>query len=259
MSPRPDPVLEAARPWLAPVREVDPAAPLLVCFPHAGGTAAYFHRWSVALAPEVTALPVHYPGRFDRRAEPAPLDLMALVTGVADVVAPLTGARRTILFGHSMGAVVAHEVSRVLQARAASPSALVVSGRRPPRPDVSERLPVEEDTVLADVRRLGGRGVALLEDPEVRAAFLPVIRGDYALLDGHRYRPGPLLDIPVTAVVGDSDPRVTPADAHGWGATTTGPFRLFTRTGGHFYLDDDTPFLLDLVRSSAGGDPCASG
>lgn len=248
MSPAPGPALAAARPWLVPVRDVDPAAPLLLCFPHAGGTAAYFHRWSVELAPDVAALPVHYPGRFDRRSEAAPDDLMTLSTAVADVVAPLAAARRTVLFGHSMGAVVAHEVSRVLQARGAPSAALVVSGRRAPRSACTERLPSDEEAVLADVRRLGGRGTELLDDPDVRAAFLPVIRGDYGLLDRHRFRPCPPLDIPVTAVVGDADPRATAADAHGWGAVTTGPFRLFTRPGGHFYLDSDTPFLFEMVR-----------
>ncbi|SDH41624.1 thioesterase II family protein [Pseudonocardia oroxyli] len=248
MTPGADPTAEAARPWLVPVRGVDADAPLLLCFPHAGGTAAYFHRWSAALVPEVAALPVRYPGRFDRRAEPAPRDLSSLVDAVVDAVAPLTGSRRTVLFGHSMGAVVAYEVARVLQARGTPPDALVVSGRRPPQLSPAERLPVDDEAVLADVRRLGGRGTALLEDPEIRAAFLPVIRGDYELLDRHRHLPAPALDVPVTAIVGDDDPRVTPAEAQGWAELTTGSFRLLTRPGGHFYLDDDTSFLFELFR-----------
>src|SRR3954451_24407618 len=41
-----------------------PAAPVrLVCFPHAGGAATYYHPLSRALADEADVLAVQYPGR----------------------------------------------------------------------------------------------------------------------------------------------------------------------------------------------------
>lgn len=53
----------------------------------------------------------------------------------------------------------------------------------------------------------------------------------------------------VTALVGDADPRVTPAEAAAWGDHTTASFGLEVFSGGHFYLTEHQEKLAALLRS----------
>ncbi|MCG8914452.1 alpha/beta fold hydrolase [Actinokineospora sp. PR83] len=217
----------------------------LVCFPHAGGSAAAFGQWHRLLPDNVEVVAVQYPGRADRFDEPLEPDLDALADRLAAALGPAVD-HSTVFFGHSLGATVAFEVASRLRPRFPAPLArLVVSARR--GPSVPERgAPEELDgrTVRARVRELGGRGAELLADPEVLDLALPVLRNDFAMARAHRTRPGPPLACPITAVAADGDPAVDAADVARWRAHTLGGFELLRVPGGHFYLEDGAADLL---------------
>ena len=86
----------------------DPRARVsLYCLPFAGGSASYFSDWSDDLGEGIELVPVQLPGRGARLTEP-PAERVA---AVADVVAGLiaSASTRPLLFGHSMGAILAFE------------------------------------------------------------------------------------------------------------------------------------------------------
>ncbi|WP_413105016.1 thioesterase II family protein [Streptomyces sp. Inha503] len=225
----------------------------LVCFPHAGGSARFFYPWLRELPTSVELLAVQYPGRDDRIDEPV-LDRMDLlceplakaVAEVADV--PL------VLFGHSMGASVAFEVARRLDSPSSGPVRhLFVSARPAPfSADPALGPPRDDDTLVRELARLGGTDPTLFDDPEIRAALLPAIRGDYRLIEGYRYRAGPPLSCAMTAVLGSHDPKVPHRLAEGWQAATTGTFTLRVMPGGHFYLSERRSALIAYLLTTLG-------
>lgn len=238
--------------WLRRFHPADPGAPRLVCLPYAGGSASYWFPLSAALGPAVDVVAVQYPGRQDRRAEPPLTDLHRLADEVAAV---LPAGPPTVLFGHSMGAAVAFEVARRQERDGDRPAHLVVSGRRAPGParpeeDVHTR---GEAALLAELDTLGGPGLDLLADPEMRELVLPAVRADYTAVETYGCEPGPPLRCPVTALVGDADPKVTVAEAGDWAAHTTGPFDLRVLPGGHFFLADHAPAVTTLLRTLTAG------
>ncbi|MEV0823134.1 thioesterase II family protein [Nonomuraea rubra] len=218
------------------------AAMRLFCFPHAGGAAAAYRDWHRAVPPSVEVRAVQYPGRADRASE-APLhDAHALADLIAEAMRPLLD-RPAVLFGHSMGSVIAYET-----ALRVSPAHLVVSGRRAanlPRPG-TVHLGTEED-LTAELRRLGGTEPELLDDPDVRAYILPIVRADYRLAETYRSRPAEPLDCPITAIIGDSDPEVDTTNAAGWAELTRAGFKLHVLPGGHFYLAPRRTEVIDLI------------
>nr|SCO70311.1 Type II thioesterase [Streptomyces argillaceus] len=225
----------------------------LVCFPHAGGAASAYLGLTRALAPDIDVVAVQYPGRQERRLEPALTSLTHLARAVAEELARVP-QRPYAFFGHSMGAVVAYETARVLaEFDLVTPRRLILSGRGAPslKPRASDRL--EGDAALiAEIRRLGGTGSRVLDDPELLEMVLPTLRADYGALSRYRWLPGPPLDVPLTVMVGTADPVVPVDDARGWLAHSTRPGELLTFDGGHFYLDTRLPSVAEALRTLLG-------
>ncbi|MCQ9184322.1 alpha/beta fold hydrolase [Streptomyces sp. IBSBF 2953] len=213
----------------------------LVCLPHAGGSASYFRPLTGALASVAEVLPVQYPGRQDRRAEPPITSIPLLADEILAVLESLP-RRRLVLFGHSMGACLAFEVARRIEQRSSLELlGLVASGRTaPPKLRDSGVRSMDEDGVVAEIRRLNGTDDRLLLDDDVIRMIMPAIRGDYEAVESYRYEPGPRLRCPISVLVGDDDPQVTLAEAEEWRDHTESDFTLRSFPGGHFYLAEQS-------------------
>lgn len=262
-----DKVAAAARsPWLR--RRVAHPAPRcrLVIFPHAGGTAGPYGTWAAGLHFDGETWVVRYPGREDRLAEPLVDTMDVLVDGIADAILPLatpdlSAAAPLVLFGHSMGASVAYETARRLQARApGSVARLVVSARtaptvaRPPDRPLVHLLP---QAAFIDVLRAhGGTAEEFFEHDELVQLLLPVVRSDYRLIETYLPPPDPTLGVDIVALAATDDPTVAVADVLAWAAVTSAGFTHAVFPGRHFYLQTDPePVRAELARHLPGGAP----
>ncbi|GAB2771846.1 thioesterase II family protein [Amycolatopsis magusensis] len=238
--------------WLRRYHPARPGAPRVICFPHAGGSASWYHPMSAALSPKAEVFSVQYPGRQDRRGERPVDDLADLAGRVAGVLAGLAD-RPLVFFGHSMGAVVAFEVARAFAARGLeAPAHLVASGRRAPDTHRDERVHErDDDGVIAELKLLSGTDTRVLGDEEILRMIMPAVRADYRAIETYRCAPGSPLDCPVTVLTGDSDPKTSLDEAKAWAAVTTGPFELRVFAGGHFFLTQHLDAVLALTAELA--------
>ncbi|AJC52683.1 MULTISPECIES: alpha/beta fold hydrolase [Streptomyces] len=221
----------------------------LVCFPHAGGAASAYVPLSRVLTPAVRVLAVQYPGRQNRLREQPLSDIGRLADILADEVHEVDEGPFAF-FGHSMGAVLAYEVARRLEARGApGPVRLFLSGRNAPArvPGKHDRMRSDAD-VLRTVRLLGGTTASVLEDPELLAMVLPALRADYHAIGSYRWSPCPKLSVPFTVLVGDRDPVASRSGASAWCELTSAPTDVRVFPGGHFYLDHNVDGVAETVR-----------
>jgi pyochelin biosynthesis protein PchC len=240
--------------WIRRFNPVPDAGVRLVCFPHAGGSASGYFGMAKSFASDVEVLAVQYPGRQDRRRE----NCVESIPEMAErALAALTGwmDRPTAFFGHSMGAVVAFEVARLMQTRSGdTPAHLFVSGRRAPSRFREGKIHLYDDVALTEeLRRAGGTDARFLNDPELRDSILPVVRSDYGAVERYRYAAGSPLSCPITALVGDSDSQTTIDEASAWSEQSTGEFRLRVFTGGHFYLDRQLTAVVRAISDTLTG------
>jgi len=234
--------------WIRRYHPTDTAATQLLCMSHAGGSASYFFGVSRELSPEIDVLAVQYPGRQDRLREPCVSSAHELADQLVAAIEPLTD-RPITLFGHSLGATVGFEVALRLEAAGIAPTGLFASGRRAPHRNRLERTHLRDDAgLIADVKALEGTESSMLDDEDVRQMVLPAIRSDYTAAETYAYRPGTRLRCPVVALVGDSDPKVSVEEADAWREHTDGEFDLAVFPGGHFYLNDRVPDILERIR-----------
>ncbi|MGC4804629.1 thioesterase II family protein [Micromonospora sp. DT233] len=213
-------------------RVVPQARCTLICLPHAGGNATAFRDWPAHLDEDVALAAACYPGRLGRYREPAARTIAELAGPLAEAVGHVPGP--VVLLGHSMGAVVAHEITARLEAAGRPPRLLVVSGREAPHLVERASGPADDADLLAQCRALGGIPDEALEDAELRELVLAPLRADTALLDAYATASAPSIGTPILAYLGVDDPGCTPAQIDGWSALTTGPFRRRLLAGDHF-------------------------
>lgn len=223
------------------------AATRLVCFPHSGGTPAIFREWTPGLAPDVEVWGVTLPGRAARFGEPFAREWGPLVARLAeDVLAEVPPP--VVLFGHSLGGLIAYEVARAMARAGEPPAHLIVSARGVPTVPYRHTLPPGDRELMEAVDRIyGGVPDAVLRSPEMMRHFAPVLRADLELAIAYVHRPGPPLPCPITAIGGVDDPNVTVDDLRGWAAYTSAGFDWRRFPGGHFYLRTARDEVLDTI------------
>jgi surfactin synthase thioesterase subunit len=234
------PVNSSREAWVRSFHAADESAAVVLCLPHAGGSASYFYPMSDALSPWVDVRAVQYPGRQDRRAEPCIDSIPLLADAIFVALSEERDDRPLVLFGHSMGATVGFELARRLTAAGRPPAAVLVSARTAPARNVDHgvhRLP--DAGVVAELGKLNGTSGVLLEDVELLSMILPAIRADYRAVETYHCAPDVTVSCPIIALTGDDDPKTSIADAAAWSAHTTSDFELKVFPGGHFYLQDN--------------------
>jgi len=249
-------------PWFPPVGESEQAQLRLFCFPYAGGGASVFRGWAAHLPAGVAVCPARLPGRETRLSERPFESMDDLVSTLRRVIHPYLD-RPFAFFGHSLGAVIAFELARALEA---FPACLFVSGARAPqlRRDHVPPPPPSDDELIAELQRLNGIPQELLEHRELMHLALPALRADTALYRNYVYKEGPPLTCPIHAYGGEEDERITRWHLDTWAEQTAQSFKLEMFPGGHFFLQTRQGEFLkalagDLAQLLAGtrGDPRA--
>ncbi|AFM19564.1 putative thioesterase involved in non-ribosomal peptide biosynthesis [Mycolicibacterium chubuense NBB4] len=236
--------------WIRNFNPSPDAAVRLVCFPHAGGSASYFFPLSRALAPEFDIYAVQYPGRQDRYSEPFVDSIDGLADEIAAALDPLTDAP-VAFFGHSMGAVLAFEVARRVEARdGRRPVTVFASGSRAPSRYGDEREHKGDYDLVQVMRDLGGTDPRVLNNPEMLDTFLPAFRNDYRALQAYHRGTDVGISAPIVVMTATDDPKTSEADARAWHEHTTGGGDVHTFTGGHFYLEKHPERVIEVIAQT---------
>lgn len=224
----------------------------MFCFPHAGGGKLFFRGWSDLLAPSVEVFPVQLPGHESRLRE-APFD--RLVPLVQVLVENLYSHLKTpfVLFGHSLGALLAFEFARQLrQAHLPAPVCLCLSGRRAPHiPEPMSPLYNLPDKELIDgiQQRYGGIPNQILEYPELLEIFLPVLRADFAMLETYECQAQEPFDFPILCYGGANDKMAPHTNLIAWQMHTRSDCTVNMFPGGHFFLQEYQNLFLKKLAS----------
>lgn len=225
----------------------------LLCVPFAGAGPSFFHPWRALSAGRWRVVTVDLPGRERRILEtPYRNAVEAARSSVDAVVADLGEGTGAVLYGHSLGAVLAYELVHLLSARDVQVERLVVSGSPGPWTQRERRatgLPDEE--FLARVEEFAGFRHEALDHPEMRELILPVLQADCEMHENYVPSTDEPVPVPICSIRGSSDGLVSAEQAQEWRAATTSEFSYAELPGDHMYLVDSARELLDLIEAES--------
>ncbi|MFJ5725451.1 thioesterase II family protein [Streptomyces sp. NPDC093149] len=213
------------------------------CFAHAGAGVSSFYSWPGDLGPGVEPLPRLLPGREARRREPRVTGREALLADVMNTFARTPDAPY-VLYGHSLGAMIAYTVTRALhEARLPGPALLALGACPPPdaASELSDAAGESEDRLLELLDGAGALPEGAAPGGLWHRAVLPVLRDDLTLADDLRANArepvaGAPLSVPMLVVSGTHDPLAQPDVMAGWRRWSTGPVVTRTVPGDHLFV-----------------------
>lgn len=275
---------DQAQRWLprlgpAPRPGQPPPRVRLICWPFAGGSAASFAAWPMALHPSVEVRALQLPGRGVRMAE-TPLQrvsdarpyILAALTHFSDL--PL------VFFGHSLGALLAYDaVYHGAGAWRGRLRRLILSAKPAPhiQPRVSrQNLPDAE--LLEELEQFGGTPPELLAHREFMAMILPMLRADFAMVENYAVDCSPMrppaleqssvfevaastedatserlpgaqaIALPVSLWWATEDQQASRDQVMAWRPYFTHIDEEYAFDGGHFYLNENREPVLARVN-----------
>jgi len=209
-----------------------------------------FRNWQEHF-PEIEIWSVHLPGRESRMGDPPFTDMDSLMEVLVPLVADHADGPFSI-FGHSMGAMVAFELTRRLEAvDTVRPDQLFVSGHgapsSPAKASKSHLLP--HDEFVERIRKFDGTPEEVFEHKELLEIFIPLLRADITLLENYQRDAHAQVDCPIVALGGRNDREVAVNTLDDWQAHTCAEFEKHVFDGGHFYWQSMPQPMLSVINA----------
>jgi surfactin synthase thioesterase subunit len=209
----------------------------LVVFPWAGGTAASFIYWHSCFS---RLFVVEYAGHGARMREMLPLAMTELLSDVQlQIEKNIPEGSELILFGHSMGGMVAAEIAVALEKnRKYSLKAVCLSSVIFPRVAIQDSAIAE--VVLCDKNSASylNRIAPVERGQDIADQLDFVLRQDLDLISRHAWKIAfSTLPVPVYYFYGEQDTLLAGQNLEQWKACIPNQ-QIQAFSGGHFYLED---------------------
>lgn len=208
----------------------------IVIFPCAGEAAASYMNWQEKFSSPVITL--EYPGHGTRLAEDCVSDMDEL-SGLLfqELCGMLPANARVILYGHSMGGILACLTAQKLEYQSQiQPVCLMLSSC-----GFKDGVGNSTDAVINYLIQSGKISDKVKCSPWFEKYILPVLRNDISMM--HQYNFNSFISccffsIPVYALYGVDDLLLDEGTMNHLRKITKGPFQLIPFAGAHFFMDE---------------------
>jgi surfactin synthase thioesterase subunit len=202
--------------------------------PYGGGSASSYRSYVNGFPRAIgRVVPVEIPGRGKRSHEAYATSIQECAARALEEID--TESERYILHGHCMGALLAFEAIKLIEASGRQlPSFMLASGRNAPRHvnDWLRRVPELDDrSLFKELQELGGipRGLSFA----MAQHFLTVLRNDQAMF--RDYDPGETrIGVPILALAGRDDRMTNAAAVADWEDYTSKVLSIEWLDGQHY-------------------------
>ncbi|MDT3425814.1 external thioesterase TEII [Paenibacillus forsythiae] len=233
------------------LKTLSPGAVLgnVICFPFAGGNSTSFRAMSQFFCGTGWGVLAIDPPGHGTNTENLLEDLDSMVslyerTIHNEVFKPF------VLFGHSLGALVAYLLAQRLEKHGIIPSALILSAMGPPDVVRTMRSSLPDEELFDYIVGLGGMPSELINNIEFRKFIIPIFRSDYKALDQFIHTDQTPIRSPAYVFAGKEDTGCSPELLLGWKRWLTSS-EIFVFDGGHMFVVEHPEAVAKKIISIA--------
>lgn len=223
---------------------------MCVFVPFAGGSGLSFETLRRALGAYMPVVGVTYKSRYQKDVSQAPGTVDAMANEVIALIDSLA-AREVILFGYSLGAIVAYEVARRQQEFGPRLIKLVVAACRAPCLFSCAQVTLDdsEDIFIQTLSKFGAVPDFMLQHPAAKQRMLPSLIKDFQAAALYRHVAGEPLDVPMTVLGGTDDPFAPAQDVMAWREHSHNFACLAVFEGNHFFLNQHITAITKIMTA----------
>lgn len=218
------------------------------CFfiPYAGSLGYDSPNWGKQYRNDMNIVMIKYSGRGSRADEEFAETWEELIEDVYQQVVTQLDNSDYILFGHSMGAIVAYEIYYKLYENSIKlPSHIFLSGSNPPNMINKRLCTMNENEIIA----LGGIPEVILKSKKILNMVFLIICKDLDIFRSynfHKHDKG--LKCPVTIINGTEDSLVDCTDL--WRFFAENTYKFICLPGGHFFIFEKTKEIMEMLNTT---------
>lgn len=196
----------------------------------------------------VEVVPTELPGRGKRVHERLLHDVDEAVDDLCSQVIRHLNAAGFLLYGHSLGAMLALKLADKLERIGQPPVHVLVSGNPGPGiEDHSEKSTLSKEALRKELKTLGRFPAGFFQVDELFDFYEPILRADFALAKGDNCRPVRPLSAPIYAMAGSEEGAARHLD--NWKQFTTSCFRSEIFPGDHFFIHEHPQRIATIIKA----------
>ncbi|MEJ7175141.1 alpha/beta fold hydrolase [Staphylococcus caprae] len=226
------------------------------CFHHAGGNASTYFTWANKNYDKIEFCPVELPGHGSRINEEYEHDFDAIIKNISHEIASYDNVDNITLFGHSLGSLIAYEVTSLLEREYnVNVRNLIVAGREAPQ-CMNRHKDVHyfsDEYLVSELFEMGGTPISILNNNNLMDYFLPILRSDYMLHRNYTFK-NSQVNCPIHVHYGTQDKYTKLSNLKKWGTITTNNVFLNGFEGNHFFpiymKEDYVNILVEIINNS---------
>ncbi len=241
----------ASNKWIAHESVPENKKVNIFCFPHAGGTAAYFAQMGNCFGGKAAVLPIQYPMREKRIREKLPDSVSELAKDIVDNCLSELKSGPFVFLGHCSGSLIAYEAA--LYAKETynlSPSYLIASSTVAPDKYTVEQLSNLPKKELIEYIKVNSTvDEQFFENEMMIDYFLPIVRKDFKIQEEYRCIGIRKVDCSILVMGGSDDQNLkNKDDINRWSEFTDREFSSVYFPGDHFYMNNNLQDVCDFIK-----------
>jgi len=152
---------------------------------HFAGGSCYSFPFLKFLTAKFEVIPLELPGRGRRVKEELVNDFDQAADDILKQIMAVLKDEIFVIYGHSMGALLALTVSKLLENVNKQAQCVIVSGTPGPRSHApkTNRYQLPDEAFFNEVKKLGGLPDELFDEPDLMAFYLPILKADFEVAE----------------------------------------------------------------------------
>ena len=210
----------------------------MFCLPYAGGSSSIYNDWKKDYESILEICPLEYAGRGKRFCDDYFKNIEEAAEDISEkIIKEQKGDY--VIYGHSMGCLVALETTFVLQKKGTvMPKAIIIAGTRPPHLMYKDK-PLEKmtkDELMQEIASMGQMEKEIMEDKEMYDIVADIMYADVQMFKSYKRRfDYGKLNIPMLVIAGSEDKEAPEEDMKEWQLYTNSDFEIRMFEGDHFF------------------------